>query len=164
MADIAADAGVGVGTVYRHFPTRRELLAALTHRSFGLVLENARTAAAHDGSAHDCLRMFFERALEYREELILPLHGGPPELDDESLALRVEIRKHIEAMLDRGRVEGTVSNGVTAADVIITGAQLASPLPHVDDWDSVARRQARIYLAGLAAVDVPGRRRRSTRS
>ena len=152
MADIAADAGVGVGTVYRHFPTRRELLAALTRRSFRLVLENARAAAAHDGSAADCLQMFFERALEYRDELVLPLHGGPAELDDEALALRAEIRTHIETILDRGRAAGTVGKAVTAADIIITGAQLASPLPHVEDWDGVARRQMRIYLAGLAAV------------
>jgi len=47
MAQIAERAGVGVGTVYRHFATREELLGALVHRSFGLALDNARAAAAH---------------------------------------------------------------------------------------------------------------------
>ena len=42
MATIAADAGVGIGTLYRHFPTRGELLEFLTHRSFERLLANAR--------------------------------------------------------------------------------------------------------------------------
>ncbi|MGA2929356.1 MAG: TetR family transcriptional regulator, partial [Solirubrobacteraceae bacterium] len=41
MATIAEEAGVGIGTVYRHYPTRPALLAALTLRSFHLVLEHA---------------------------------------------------------------------------------------------------------------------------
>src|SRR6201992_548538 len=34
MATIAADAGVGIGTLYRHFPRRTDLLDYLTHISF----------------------------------------------------------------------------------------------------------------------------------
>ena len=154
MAVIAANAGVGVGTLYRHFPTRGELLAALTQRSFELVADNARAAAAHHDSAVDSLRMFLERALEYRDQLVLPLHGGPARLDDDSSTLQAEIREHIAAILARGRANGTVSEGVTARDVIIAGAQLASPLPHVDDWDAVARRQMHVFVAGLAAVEL----------
>ncbi|MGH8921324.1 MAG: TetR family transcriptional regulator, partial [Actinomycetes bacterium] len=48
MATVAADAGVGVGTVYRHYPSREALLGALTVRSFQLVLEAARRAASLD--------------------------------------------------------------------------------------------------------------------
>ncbi len=48
MATIADDAGVGIGTLYRHYPTRPALLAALTLRSFKLVLQHARAAALSD--------------------------------------------------------------------------------------------------------------------
>ena len=48
MATIAADAGVGVGTLYRHFPSRDDLLDHLTHVSFEQVLANAQ-AAERDG-------------------------------------------------------------------------------------------------------------------
>ena len=44
MSTIAEDAGVGIGTLYRHFPTREDLLNYLTHRSFEMVLANARSA------------------------------------------------------------------------------------------------------------------------
>lgn len=160
IAVIAADAGVGVGTVYRHFPTRQDLLAALSHRSFRLVLENARSAAACDGSALEGLQHFLERALACRDELILPLHGGPVDLDQQALELRIEIRRYIQTILDRGRHEGTIHAGITPVDVIMMGALLASPLPTVEDWDTVARRQMQIYLAGLAAVE-PSRLRQT---
>src|SRR5438477_12094725 len=67
MAQIAEHAGVGVGTVYRHFPTREALLGALVHRSFGLALENARAAATHPGPALEGIRLFFLATLRDRE-------------------------------------------------------------------------------------------------
>src|SRR4051794_13635680 len=78
MADIARAAGVGIGTVYRHFAAREDLFAALVHRSFELALSNARAAAAAPGSALDGIRMFFTATLRDRERFVLPLHGGPP--------------------------------------------------------------------------------------
>ncbi|HEX3714398.1 MAG TPA: helix-turn-helix domain-containing protein [Trebonia sp.] len=44
MATVAAEAGVGIGTLYRHFPTREDLLGYLTHSSFEQVLANAEDA------------------------------------------------------------------------------------------------------------------------
>jgi AcrR family transcriptional regulator len=44
MATIAADAGVGIGTLYRHFRTREDLLNSLAHRSFEQVLSNVQAA------------------------------------------------------------------------------------------------------------------------
>src|SRR5919112_271795 len=67
MAQIAECAGVGVGTVYRHFPTREGLLGALVPRSFGLALANARASAAHPGSALEGVRHFFLATLRDRE-------------------------------------------------------------------------------------------------
>src|SRR5438094_116440 len=77
MAQIAEHAGVGVGTVYRHFATREDLLGALVYRSFGLTVDNARAAAAHRGSALEGVRAFFLATLRDREQFVLPLHGGP---------------------------------------------------------------------------------------
>src|SRR5580693_2883434 len=77
MATIADEAGVGIGTLYRHYPTRPALLAALTLRSFQLVLQHARAAAMSDEPAPAALERFFEQTIAARDELILPLHGGP---------------------------------------------------------------------------------------
>src|SRR6202034_2199557 len=51
LATIAADAGVGVGTLYRRYPSRQALLAALTHRSFQLVVGAAQRAAESSDAA-----------------------------------------------------------------------------------------------------------------
>jgi AcrR family transcriptional regulator len=149
MARIAEEAGVGIGTLYRHYPTRPALLAALTLRSFHLVREHARAAALSDESAPTALAQFFEQTIAARDDLILPLHGGPVVRDEKIAALRTEIRDLLEQVLARGRCDGTIRPDVTAIDIIITGAMLAQPLPHAGDWDQLAGRQARIYVAGL---------------
>src|SRR4051795_1916983 len=56
MTTIADDAGVGVGTLYRHFATREELLNHLTHRSFDMVLANAKAAEITASTGSDALR------------------------------------------------------------------------------------------------------------
>jgi AcrR family transcriptional regulator len=51
MAAIAAEAGLGVGTLYRRYPNREALLDALTYRSFELLLAVAREAEARGGGS-----------------------------------------------------------------------------------------------------------------
>jgi AcrR family transcriptional regulator len=155
MARIADEAGVGIGTLYRHYPTRPALLAALTLRSFHLVLQHARTAALSDEPAPGALAQFFEQTIGARNELILPLHGGPVIQDEKIVALRAEIRNLLEQVLARGRRDRTIRPDASPIDIIITGAMLAQPLPTAPDWDQLARRQARIFVAGLAATDPP---------
>jgi AcrR family transcriptional regulator len=164
MATIADEAGVGIGTLYRHYPTRPVLLAALTLRSFQLVLQHARAAALSDEPSPAALEQFFERTIAARDELILPLHGGPVIHDEKIAPLRTEIRNLLEQVLARGRRDGTIRPDATSIDIIITGAMLAQPLPHAADWDQLARRQARIFVAGLAATDPPLPGSRPTRA
>jgi AcrR family transcriptional regulator len=164
MATIAEEAGVGIGTVYRHYPTRSALLAALTLRSFHLVLEHARTAAQSDGPAPTALTRFLEQTIAARDEFVLPLHGGPVIHDEKIVALQSEIRNLLEQVLARGRRDGTIRPDATPIDIIITGAMLAQPLPHTGDWDQLARRQARIFIAGLTTTDPPLPGSRPTRA
>jgi AcrR family transcriptional regulator len=153
MATIAEEAGVGIGTLYRHYPTRPALLAALTLRSFDLVLEHARTAARGDQPAPIALTQFLEQTIAARDQFVLPLHGGPVMHDDTITARQHEIRNLLEQVLARGRRERTIRPDATPNDIILTGAMLAQPLPHTSGWDQLARRQARIFVAGLAVSD-----------
>jgi AcrR family transcriptional regulator len=164
MATIADEAGVGIGTLYRHYPTRPALLTALTKRSFNLVLQHARAAARSDQPAPAALTQFFEQTIRARPEFVLPLHGGPVIHDEEIAALQTEIRKLLDQVLARGRRDRTIRPDVTPTDIIITGAMLAQPLPHVPDWDRLARRLAGLFIAGLAATDPPPSGSRRTRT
>jgi AcrR family transcriptional regulator len=149
MATIAADAGVGIGTVYRHYPSRDALLGALTHRSFHLVLASARRAADPDRTGIEAVRSFLDQTIEHGADLVLPMHGGPSPADEATVSLRNEVHQAIGALLERGRQDGTVRPGVTTADVVIFGALLAQRLPHVEDWKATARRLAAVYVSGL---------------
>jgi AcrR family transcriptional regulator len=156
IATIAKDAQVGVGTLYRHFPTRAALFTALANRAFQLVLGHAREAAESDEPAINSIGRFFERTISRRADLILPMHGAPVTRDAEVTALQTAIRESLGEVLRRGRTDGTIRSDVTAEDIIIAGAHLAEPLANTTNWDAVARRQAAVFLSGLSPTTVFG--------
>jgi AcrR family transcriptional regulator len=151
MAAIAAEAGVGIGTLYRHFPTREDLLGYLTHASFEQVLANARAAESDGTTAADALRRFIGAAISQRNELVLPLHGGPPPSSPGTLALREQVHQVIRQVIDRGRADGTITRDVTPRDIAVFGAMLAQPRPADPDWDATCLRLLDTYLAGLGS-------------
>jgi hypothetical protein len=110
----------------------------------------------------DAIAAFLAQTIAARHDLILPLHGGPVLLDTNTRARRAEIRELLGQVLARGRRDGSIRADATATDIVITGAMLAQPLPHVADWDQVARRQAEIYVAGLAPTRSSSRSPRRT--
>jgi AcrR family transcriptional regulator len=150
MATVAADAGVGVGTVYRHFPSREALLGALTHRSFQLVLDAAIRAAETDKSEIAAVRGFLDQTIEHGPDLVLPLHGGPLLMDQDTAAIQAEVHRRLGSLLRRGQQAGTIRHDVRTADLVIFGALLAQQLPHISEWNRTARRLVDIYLAGMA--------------
>ena len=151
MADIARRAGVGIGTVYRHFATREDLLRALVHRSFQLALANARAAAAEPGPALDGVRAFLAATLRDRDRFVLPLHGGPVRFDAEIRDLQAEVREVLQTLLDRGQASGELRPDLTPVDLILSAALLSRPLPTAGEWDALAGRQIELLLDGLHA-------------
>jgi AcrR family transcriptional regulator len=155
MALIARHAGVGIGTVYRHFPTREDLLGALVHRSFGLALDNARAAAAHPGSALEGVRRFFLATLRDRERFVLPLHGGPAVFTPATRQRQADVRTALHDLLERGRSAGELRADLTAEDLIVATSLLSRPLPGTGDWDVLAHRQIELMVQGLGPAEQP---------
>lgn len=151
MATIASDAGVGIGTLYRHFPNREDLLNSLAHHSFEQVLSNVRAAESDGTTASDALRRFIEAAIAQRSELVLPLHGGPPVTVPETRAVRDQVHRAVQRIIERGQADGTISQGATPHDVVVFGAMLAQPRESDPEWDATCRRLLATYLNGLRA-------------
>jgi AcrR family transcriptional regulator len=149
MARIAERAGVGVGTVYRHFPTREALLGALVHRSFGIAVANARAAAEHPGPALEGVRRFFLATLRDRERFVLPLHGGPAVFTPATRELQAEVRTVLRRLLERGQAAGELRKDLTPEDLIVATSLLSRPLPGTGDWERLAHRQIELVLHGL---------------
>jgi AcrR family transcriptional regulator len=149
MATIAAEAGVGVGTLYRRYASRDALLEALTLRSFRLLVALAEEAEGREGDALARLDRYWDRVIDERDHLVLPLHGGPPVTADDVRAERARLHACLRRLLDAGYRDGSIRDDVDTSDIVLFGAMLVAPLPGAADWDSVARRQKAIHLDGL---------------
>jgi AcrR family transcriptional regulator len=161
MSTIAAAAGVGVGTLYRHYPSREALLTALTNRSFKMVLVAVQRAANSDQTGIECIRLFLDSMIQHGAELVLPMHGGPIPVDQANLIIRAQCHDTLDEILSRGRRDGTIRPDLTALDIVMFGAMIAQPLPTAPHWKRTAQRQAAIFLDGLAATTaapLPNRR------
>src|ERR1700733_2357139 len=78
--------------------------------------KNARRSA---GSHKNPTDSDFSQTIEHGPELVLPMHGGPVPLDEDTVALRSEVHDPLEKILRRGRRAGSTRAGVTAFDIIV---------------------------------------------
>ena len=148
MAEVAKAAGVGVGTVYRHFPTRQALIEAVTEQRFAEILAYARTACLPNPDTRQALTCFLTRIGEVHDEgrgvssaIEAALGSTEPrgQVGADLLALG-------ETLLDRGRADGTFRADVKVADLyMIAGAVAAISRDAIGDW----RRFIDIALDGL---------------
>lgn len=151
MATIAAEAGVGIGTLYRHFPVREQLLTELTHRSFEQVLVNAELARRDAPNGLEAIRRFIQAAIDQRDELLLPLHGGPPVTASRTTAIQAKVHCVVDQMIGQGLQDGSIVHEVPARDIIVFGAMLAQPRRSDPAWTATGRRLLDRYLDGLGA-------------
>lgn len=146
---VAKRAGVGQGTLYRHFPTREDLLAEVyRHDVEELVAAAPALLAEHDPVT--ALARWFDRVAEYarvKRGVFAAVEVGVwQDLSAHSLG---PIGDAITALLDAGRAVGAIRPDVDARDVIL----LLGCLTRLDEeeWDTRARHLLRVVLAGLRA-------------
>jgi AcrR family transcriptional regulator len=159
LADIAAEAGVGVGTLYRSYADREALLHALEYRAYGLLNHILDEIERRDLPGLDAIRQYLERTLDVGGQLILPLHGAPPLVSAQAVQARREINRRLEGFIERGQADGSIRAPVNATDVIVFSALITQPLPHGLSWPLIAGRQLAIFvngLAGSAPAGMPG--------
>jgi AcrR family transcriptional regulator len=153
LAQIAADAGVGVGTLYRRYPNREALLEAMAVRAYRLILAEAEEALASGETGLDAVGRFLRQTFVHRDELVLPLHGAPMTEGTESAELRQRMQRTMTAIVERGHTDGTVRRDVNAGTVVRFGAMLAQPMSNVPNWEATAAEQRSVFLRGIATAD-----------
>lgn len=159
LAVIAAEAGVGVGTLYRSYADREALLHALEYRAYGLLNQILDEVDSREAPGLEAVREFLSRTLAIGDQLILPLHGAPPLISPQAVQARQKINCRLERFIENGRADGSIRAAVNATDVIVFSALITQPLPHGPDWPLIAGRQLAIFVNGLAASgpdDIPG--------
>jgi AcrR family transcriptional regulator len=150
LAAIAAEAGVGVGTLYRSYPDREALLHALEHRAYALLNQILDEVERRDLPGLEAVAEYLARALAIGDQLILPLHGAPPLTSAQAVQARREINRRLDRFIERGRTDGSIRAAVNATDIIVFSANITQPLPHGPRWPLIAERQLAIFVNGLA--------------
>ncbi|MFI9809189.1 TetR/AcrR family transcriptional regulator [Streptomyces sp. NPDC052301] len=152
LEEIARRAGVNIATLYRRFPSRDALIAAVVVEGFGIVLDAARSAAtAAQADPAAAVETFLRSMIDSRDLLVLPLIGGPQTDDPEARERQRDIAAVLEEILAEGRRRQTVRADVTAADLIITAALLCRPLPYLPHEQAavLTARHLGVFLEGL---------------
>jgi AcrR family transcriptional regulator len=139
MTSIAKQAGVGVGTLYRHFPTREALIVELYHQEIQKVIDLAHTLAASLPPL-EALRRWFDEVARYgqlkygvAEVIHAATNGG---LDDQN---HEPFLGAIAVLLDAGAAEGTLKRGTDPEDVLLQLSVLWRIPPGADSQKRSAR-------------------------
>ncbi|MDE9367760.1 TetR/AcrR family transcriptional regulator [Luteipulveratus sp. YIM 133132] len=151
IATIADDAGVGVGTVYRHFRNREVLVEELTHRSFTLMVGRLQHAQGLGGTAVEAFRDFLLGVIQDRNDMVLRSTGGPAVESERVGAVQAELHRGIRELIARGLADGTIRREIDVADIAWLGATLAQPGREGRAWERICERLLDTYLAGLGA-------------
>ena len=149
LDDIAKRAGVGPGTLYRHFPTRDELLEAV-YRTEVEKLAAAQRKFAEDLPPIEALRAWTLLFVDYiaTKKIIAPalntLVGGPSKVFEAS---HTQIWEAIRALVKRAIKSGDIRKDLDPIDLLraLIGVANVSTSP---DWQQSARRLVEILILG----------------
>ena len=153
LEDIAKKAGVGPATLYRHFPTREDLLVAV-YRSEMEKLAGAERTFTDTMTPVEALRawlLLFVDAVETKQ-IIAPvlntLVGDPKKVFEASYA---QIHEALRALVKRAIKSGDIRKDLDPIDLLraIVGVANVSASP---DWQQSARRLVDILIAGARPI------------
>ena len=131
MDDVAREARVGVGTVYRHFPTKEALLVELVREKFRLFSARTQEALEQDGKPFEAL----ENLLRANAETMATdaavqqaLSGAGEHVWNQTEAEQGELLRLTGELIARARVAGAIRQDIQAADIAMMMCGLCSTM------------------------------------
>jgi AcrR family transcriptional regulator len=157
MDDVARRAGVGVGTVYRHFPNKDVLMGELVTEKFRSFTQAAGEALENEDAWKGFCGLLEDTAAHMAENVALQdaLRTTSAAFEYAEPA-RLELNAQLERLVKRAQKEGKLRKDFRAEEIgmLMSGlcASMSGPLPVQQDW----RRHLQILIDGLRAQ--PARR------
>ncbi len=151
--EIARRAGVGIGTVFRHFPTKRELVESTLLAHFEMFIEHARAAEAAPDPTVAVFQLTEQLVGSIANKLAMAsyLFGGNG-LSGPAQQASAELHAIIERLLRRAQDAGGVRADIGTDELYFLLRGLAQPRRSADPGQDAARERAlRVILDGLRA-------------
>jgi len=151
LNDIAHHAGVGVGTAYRRFANKQQVIDALFEQRLDEVAAMADEALA-DPDAWRGLTIFLERSLQMQmEDRALTEILNNPQLGQHRVdEARDRIAPLVSAIIDRAREEGVLRSDFDSTDAIFIQVALAAVIDKTRGISPVLyRRYLMMFLDGI---------------
>ncbi len=152
LDEIARTAGVGAGTLYRHFPTRDALIEAVyRNETEQLVAAATRLAETHSptGALREWLLLFVDHMATKHgmSEALNSIVGGPSELYSVSAE---QMKRAIAKLIDRAVASGDIRLDNDPLDLLRALAGVAN-MSAGPDGKQAAKRMVDILIAGIRA-------------
>jgi AcrR family transcriptional regulator len=152
LEEIARRAGLGIGTLYRHFPNRDAIVADVYRHGVEQLARAATRLLEEHAPAealHEWMRLFIEYIgnKKVMASALNTLPGGTTEL---YAASGPRITEAITLLVDRSKAEGSIPPDTQPLDLLqaLVGFAYINPGP---DWQAAALRVVDILMAGLTS-------------
>ena len=149
---IATEAGVGMGTIYRHFPTRADLVIGVYRHQIDALVSAAARLFADEGSPADALARWMDGFVNF----LVTKHGlaGALRSDDASFdTLHAHFLDHLvpacASLLDAATAAGETRNDVDALTLMHAAGNLCIGVESGGDAAYDAHRMVGLLIAGM---------------
>lgn len=149
MRTLAAEAGVGVGTLYRHFPQRSDLIRAIIEHEVAGCVEAAATLAQTLPPA-EALSAWVQRLVDLaatKRGLGPALHSGDAAYQALPAYVLGQLTPALRGLLDAAAASGAIPAGVDAQEMLLAAMRLAAPASEGEV--AQARRMVALLVDGL---------------
>ncbi len=149
VREIAVRAGVGVGTVYRHFPQRSDLITAVFQREVDACADAAPVLAA-EHEPGEALARWMQRYAAFiatKRGLATALHSGDPAFDALPAYFQGRFQPALRTLLDAAVAAGEVRVGIEPDDLLRAVGSLC--MSAHDEGPAYARRMVTLLVDGL---------------
>ncbi|WP_328334702.1 MULTISPECIES: TetR/AcrR family transcriptional regulator [unclassified Streptomyces] len=149
VRQITTRAGVGAGTLYRHFPQRSDLIAAVFRNEVDACAAAAPALAAEHEPVEALTRWLqrFAGFIATKRGLSAALHSGDPAYDSLPPYFQRRFEPALEALLDSAAKAGEVRSDASAWDLLRAIGNLTVPVG--DDNDGHTQRMIALLVDGL---------------
>jgi AcrR family transcriptional regulator len=148
MEEVAHLAGVGIGTLYRHFPTKEAMIEAASVKRFEEALAFARSECSNDADAWDLLVEILSHCAEVQSRdrgfcLVVESTMGS---NEPSCEMQAQFEEVMADLIRRGQAAGSIRPEIVPNDIYTITCGLAAVIRNESgDW----RRFLDIVLEGL---------------